>query len=344
MATPRQKVQVGIFLSICGFLLLAVLVAVGGLQREETAAYTIEFDESVSGLASGSDVRYRGVLVGRVTDIAVQPNNRIRVGIDVRSNAIHIRPGMVAQLGAAGITGQLYVNLSGGDASAEPLPAGSSISSLPSLFTNISTALPTMLASTNAILLRIEKALGKEGQVPVILAATEQLLAGVDKAITEFSLRSSAVLDRLDALAGDKLLALIEELTDTAKTVNQFLSSSEPVLQRTLTSSAKTLERLERHVAALDTKRTGVSLRRTLDGLTTLAGRLDKSTEELSLTLQSMRRDTSNVEFHFRQAVRTWRETLVSAKELLDYLEQDPSSLIIGRRAPARSRDGSSER
>jgi phospholipid/cholesterol/gamma-HCH transport system substrate-binding protein len=88
MATPRQKALVGIFLSLCSVILVGLLVLLSGLRHERTVAYFIEFNENVSGLFPGSDVRYRGVPVGRVTHITVAPNNLVRARVEIRPSIV----------------------------------------------------------------------------------------------------------------------------------------------------------------------------------------------------------------------------------------------------------------
>jgi phospholipid/cholesterol/gamma-HCH transport system substrate-binding protein len=344
VATPRQKVQVGIFLSVCGVLLVGTLVVLSGLRRETMVPYFIEFDESVSGLASGAEVRYRGVPVGRVTDIAVTPSNRIRVRVEIRPSVLYVRPGMTAQLGTAGVTGQLYINLAGGNFDEAALPAGATIPAVPSLLTNLTTELPTMLASINSILLRIDKALGEEGQVAAIAQSAEKLFVGLNQTVVEVNARTLSLLERFDALTDKELRDLLSELTATVQTTRQVMTRTETAIQEALSSSTKALQRLERDVAAFDPQGTSANLKRTLQSIATLTEKFGRSTEELNLTLQGIRSDATNVEFHIRQAGRIWRDALVSAKELFDYLEQDPSALVLGKRAPAPSRDGRQNR
>ena len=131
MATRRQKTQVGIFLSVCVVLLVGVLVVLSGVRREKTIPYFIEFDETVSGLFPGADVRYRGVPAGRVTNITVTPTNRVRVRIEIRPRIVRLRQGTVAQLNPVGITWQLCVNLAGGSPAGKPLAANATLPSAP---------------------------------------------------------------------------------------------------------------------------------------------------------------------------------------------------------------------
>jgi phospholipid/cholesterol/gamma-HCH transport system substrate-binding protein len=340
MATPRQKVQVGIFLTVCCALLVGILVAVSGWQREETAPYFVVFDESVSGLFPGSDVRYRGVPVGRVTDIKVMPNNRIQVQVAVRPSIIRVRQGMTAKLGTTGVTGQLYIDLSGGEPDASPLKPNQSIPSTPSLFANLSAELPTLLASINGVLVRLDNALGEGGQVATVMQDAEALITSLSDTITDLRPQALTLLKHTNELMEQDARRLVKELTTTAQTTRRTLSHIEAPLKTALASGARTFQLLEQQLAGLDLPSTNAKAQMTFEHLSQLAQQLSDASEELITTFRQLRGTTTNTEFHIRQAVKSLRETLLSAKQLLDYLEQDPAALLIGKRTPVPTQDG----
>ena len=74
--------------------------------------YRVVATTPVSGLNPEAQVRYRGMGVGRVAGIGLDPKDprRILVGIEVDSN-IPVTKGTYAQLGMEGITGIAYVHL-----------------------------------------------------------------------------------------------------------------------------------------------------------------------------------------------------------------------------------------
>jgi phospholipid/cholesterol/gamma-HCH transport system substrate-binding protein len=340
MATPRQKVQVGIFLMVCGLLLVATLVILSGWQREKTIPYFIEFNESVSGLFAGADVRYRGVPVGRVTDIAVMPTNRIRVQVEIRPSVIRIRRGMTAQLSTTGITGQLYINLTGGDPDAPLLEYGDTIPATPSLFANLSAELPALLASINSVLVRLDKTLGEKGRVVTVIEEAETLLTELKVTVIEVRSRTLSLLDHANIMMENEVGPLMTELRTSAQITGRVLKRIGPPLQEAFISGAKTLEQLETHLAALDLQGTNANVQLALQRVTQMAERFTQTSEELNLTLQHLRSNTTNTEFYIKQAVRSLRETLQSAKQLFDYLEQNPSALLRGKGTPVHTRDG----
>lgn len=103
---------VGLFIAGGTAILAVTLVWVGATRYfERGKLYVTYFDESVQGLQKDSEVKYRGVKVGRVTDIRIAPDNRliaVIMNISMRDDPARMA---VAQLTVTGITGVLFVNL-----------------------------------------------------------------------------------------------------------------------------------------------------------------------------------------------------------------------------------------
>ncbi len=124
MMTNEQKTRLGIFLALA--TLVFVVVAgffIAPKLREAGEIYTIDFVEtSVHGLLVGSPVKYLGVDVGKVARIEVNPENLASVRVTVKiQKGIPIKTNMTAVLAYVGLTGQKYVEISGGTPEAENL-------------------------------------------------------------------------------------------------------------------------------------------------------------------------------------------------------------------------------
>jgi phospholipid/cholesterol/gamma-HCH transport system substrate-binding protein len=97
-------------------LLLAVALIAAGLwfRRDAIrfAEYTVTTTSSVSGLKSEAAVRYRGVDVGRVESIKIEPGSsgRIHIRIGVQEDT-PITRSTYAQPGYQGVTGLAFVAL-----------------------------------------------------------------------------------------------------------------------------------------------------------------------------------------------------------------------------------------
>jgi phospholipid/cholesterol/gamma-HCH transport system substrate-binding protein len=145
------------YAAVGAFVLLVIAMAVSFVswytdQRDKRTydRYEIYFPGTVSGLSSGSQVRYLGVDVGKVVRIMIDPErrNRVLVVADIDSTA-PIDERTRASLSLQGITGLLFIDLKQDSNAAAPevLPKGLNypvIRSAPSDFDVLLSNLPAL--------------------------------------------------------------------------------------------------------------------------------------------------------------------------------------------------------
>ncbi|MFC2161187.1 MlaD family protein [Acidobacteriota bacterium] len=123
--TKEQKIRLGVFLFVASLLFIVILaiLIIPKLREEGTIYYTNFKDTSINGLFAGSPVKYLGVEVGKVSQIHVNPSdlNSIQIQLKIRKD-FPVKVDMGAALMYAGITGQRFIHLSGGQNSSETLP------------------------------------------------------------------------------------------------------------------------------------------------------------------------------------------------------------------------------
>ncbi len=79
MAVERSYARLGLFLVLTVIVVLATtLMVVQRLRSRAVIPFVTYTSDNVSGLDITSPVRYRGVAVGRVTDVRVDPRTRQR--------------------------------------------------------------------------------------------------------------------------------------------------------------------------------------------------------------------------------------------------------------------------
>ena len=129
MENDKRYFVEGLF--IIGFSVAAALFAVWLVNtgHRDDVTYRINFAESVSGLALGDAVKFRGVEVGTVTAMAIDPDNPRLVRVEVRlRKETPVKTDTRASLKLKGITGVVYIELNGGGPGATRLadatPAG----------------------------------------------------------------------------------------------------------------------------------------------------------------------------------------------------------------------------
>lgn len=119
METKSNYTMVGVFVLsfVIAFFAFVLWISNAGFGKKN-AEYHIYFSGSVSGLKDGSTVNYRGVPIGLVKSIDIDPEDveKIRVKIAIDAHVL-IKESMVASLEMQGITGIAYVQINGGSQS-----------------------------------------------------------------------------------------------------------------------------------------------------------------------------------------------------------------------------------
>jgi phospholipid/cholesterol/gamma-HCH transport system substrate-binding protein len=158
METDKRYFIEGLF--IIGFSVAAALFAVwlvNSGQRDDVV-YRIRFAESVSGLAVGDPVKFHGVEVGTVKAVGLDPDNPrvVRVDVALRKNT-PVRSDTRASLALKGITGVVYVELSGGSPDAKPLVTATMDGGIPEIpyeksrIASVVDQLPRVIAKLSAL-------------------------------------------------------------------------------------------------------------------------------------------------------------------------------------------------
>src|SRR6185503_16714100 len=122
METDKHYFIVGLF--IIGLSLFAALFSIWltGAGHRDDVLYRIHFSESVSGLAVGDPVKFRGVDVGTVKTMVIDPGDPRLVQVEVKlRKETPVKTDTRASLNLKGITGVVFVELNGGSPNAKSL-------------------------------------------------------------------------------------------------------------------------------------------------------------------------------------------------------------------------------
>lgn len=179
--------------------------------------YAILFNESVLGLNIDSAVKFRGINVGKVTNLKINPKNteQIEVLITILKST-PIKSSTVAKLTSQGITGLSYINLSLGDNNAPALEVHDGdkypiIKTIPSFFENFEKSLGSVSSKVSKTLTRTEQLLNDENQ----------------KQITMLLTKTASFMDKMDKLLDEKtinnLQSTITNVNNTTKKVDMML-------------------------------------------------------------------------------------------------------------------------
>jgi len=134
METDKHYFFEGLFIIV--FSIAAALFAVwlGSSGRHDDVIYRIHFPDSVSGLTAGDTVKFRGVDVGTVKSMDIDPENSRLVRVDVRLRKdTPVKTDTRASLTLKGITGVVFIELNGGDPAAKTLLAVTPENTIPEI-------------------------------------------------------------------------------------------------------------------------------------------------------------------------------------------------------------------
>ena len=172
-------------LFIIGLSVAAALFAVWlvGTGHRDDVLYRIHFAESVSGLAIGDPVKFRGVDVGTVKTISLDPADPRLVQVDVRlRKEAPVKTDTKATLKLKGITGVVFIELDGGSPAAPTLLASTGEGQIPEIpsakgtLTAILELLPKLLDKFSSIENQVSKVVTDIGGVTTEIKDNPSLL------------------------------------------------------------------------------------------------------------------------------------------------------------------------
>ncbi len=328
METKANHVVIGCFVLafVAGLFGFVIWLAKIDIDRQ-VATYDITFDNAVTGLSVGGDVRFNGIRVGEVARIKIDRENLSRVLVAVELGAdTPVREDTVASLEFQGITGISYIQLSGGSAEKKLLwpPA-------------------------------------RAGEVPKINStpsAIQELFTGAPELIDRFAI----LVNRAALMVSDKNLAHLTNILDNVEIVSRHVAAKGPEIESAIDNVNKMTADLS--AAAVDLRALVPEFREAIDEVSaTLAvtrgtlGTLDGVVEndlrllvaDFRAAAQSLDRLTTEVEdvitanresidvftsdglVELTKFVEEARILVGSATRLMDEIGQDPAQFLFGR-------------
>lgn len=315
-----------------GLLIGFTLFLTSERLRNRGEVFETYIRESVQGLEVGAAVRFRGVALGRVTEIAlvssryemdprVQFSNAfqlvlVRFTVDVRqarptgSLEDAVRLGLRARLSSQGLTGVGYIELDFADANRFPAPAlpfTPAVNFVPSI---PSTSAQVQDAAT-ALLARIESLDFKElfdSFLGLVTDARAQAAPGGDLQVA--LAETSALLRSLrSTVEAADLPSMVAETRSTIAGIHALVESRE--LRQTLTNSSAAMAELR-----------------------AAAARLPSTVNQLEAGLRSARGATLDVQADLVPILRDLRAMTANLRDVTEALRRSPSQTLLGGPPP----------
>ena len=325
MNTRQQNLRIGVFAVSGVFLMLAGLFYLGlsDIFTEKLKVFTY-FTESAQGVSVGSQVKYRGVPVGSVTELSIDMDSKkVLVAMEIEPEYFHsvrwkglkafqkmfrseVKNGLRCRLEFAGITGMKFIEM---DYFVKPeksvpeqkeqylLVKGSEyIPSVPSTIRDLSGTLSNALERFSNI--RFEE----------IAVELERSLSRLSELLSDPAIRSA--ISRINDAA--------ENLEVSTSTMSRVLNENR--LNRLMDSLEKDLHVIENLGEQISSAATDM--------------KLPESTATIRNAIHSLLENRED----FTNTLTKLNQTLESIKMLTDYLNANPSALIKGKQNPADNR------
>jgi phospholipid/cholesterol/gamma-HCH transport system substrate-binding protein len=252
METRSNHILVGGVVLAMIAAVLAFIIWLSQVSREENKQYDIFFNQAVDGLARGSAVSFSGVPVGTVKTINLEPKTPefVRVLIEVRQDT-PILQGTTATIESVGFTGVSQIQLDGAVRGAPPIteegPYGVPvIPAKPGGFAQLLNSAPELLNRVSTLTERLTELLSDRNQDSIA-----GILDNVEKMSGEIAARSPEIAATLAEarIAIRQAGAAAERFGQVAGTTNQLLNEEGRPLVQDLRN---TIQAAEQSMAALN--------------------------------------------------------------------------------------------
>ena len=315
MAVDKSYARLGGFIVIgLAVILATALLFIQRMRSREVMELVTYTQENVAGLDISSPVRYRGVAVGRVSNLRVQPGGRMieidfelftdrltSLGADVPNLQALAKSGVLerfrAQVVGNPVTGEAYLFLDVPESPPPPMtlgftPARPYIPSMPTPLSEIRDRLPEVLERVEATMQTLHELVRR---MPDSLDRADRFFANVERIVRE---------SELPALSADsrKFFSTTSTQIEAIASNLDGLVGEEGTLSKFATEARGAME-------AADLPASGRATRDAMD--------------QTSLAAEDLRR-----------SLPAMRESLEELREIARQLQQQPESVVYGPRPP----------
>ncbi|WP_456392141.1 MlaD family protein [Nitratifractor sp.] len=295
---------VGLFVLIFTVLALgfAFWLAKYGFE-EQYDLYRIYFDEPVDGLTIDSTVKLKGVDVGKVNAIELDPKNIERIRVLIRlKHGTPVTRGMYAVLKLQGITGLSYVQIEGGKRGEALLkPKDDEIPVIParhSLSYQLAQKAPELLHKLDSAVERFNTLLSEHNQAQLSRILDHTASATAKALVVE-----------------DRIIALSDELNTTLRHFDRRTEDLKKGIDRIVVTLDEELPPVMKNIRSA-----GENISRVARGIDR---RLKRGEYDLRKIVRPLEVDLSELSYRYQELA-----------EDLKNLSRHPSSLIFGGARP----------
>ncbi len=303
MENRAYAIIVGIFTLTLGVCVVLAYWWFSGSQQTLTA-YTISSQLPVSGLSPEAKVKFRGVDIGKVNKISLDPASQTTVLIDIAiSQELKLSTEAYAELRLQGVTGLASIDLNDESKNAPALPAGGTIKMR-------ATVMDKLIAQAPQLAAKLE----------VLLQSGNQLTASANRVLTNLDgQKLNQTIVNLEK-ASQKTVPTLESATRMFNSVNNMAS------ERNQAQLVQTLESIQQTSDAAKPLISELAL--TAEKFRGTAQKIESSTSQLVQTLGN----ETLPQLH--TLTQNMNQSILHFNQLIEMIEENPQSFLLGKPAP----------
>jgi phospholipid/cholesterol/gamma-HCH transport system substrate-binding protein len=303
MENRAYAIAVGIFTLALGIGMALAYWWISGSQQARTE-YIVSSQLPVTGLSPEATVKFRGVDVGKVIEISLDPSSQttVLIGISV-AQTLKLSSGAYAELRRQGLTGLAYIDLNDESKNPTALPAGSKILLRPTLVDDLMSKGPELTA-----------------QLETVLKNSSQLTSSANQFVASIDIQklNSAIANF--EKASEKALPAITAAT------NMFNNANKMVSKENQDQFLQTLQSVQQTFNATKPLINELSL--TTKQFHNAADQIEMSTNQLTNTL-----DTETLP-QLHVLTQNMNRSAIHFNQLIDSLQDNPQSILFGNPTP----------
>ncbi len=302
MENRAYAIAVGIFTLVLGIGMILAYWWISGSQQARSE-YTIASQLPVTGLSSEGTVKFRGVDVGKVTEVSLDPLSQttVLIKIEVEEN-LRLSSEAYAELRRQGITGLAYIDLNDESKNAPALPAGGTIPLRPTLVDDLIAKGPELLA-----------------QLEVLMRNTNQLTESANRLLTSVDIKTLNNTIANFEKASEKALPALDSAANMFNGANKLMSEKN---QTQLVQALKSVQQTSDAAIPLINE-----LTLTTKKIHNTANQFEISTNQLSNTLDNETLPQLQV------LTQNMNQSAINFNQLIEVLKDNPQSILFGNPA-----------
>jgi len=300
MENRSHAIAVGLFTLLLGIASAFAFWWLSG-SRQATHEYVIVSSMPVTGLSTEASVKFRGVEVGKVTDMYLDPEHKTNIVIHIEViDTLQLSTDAYAQLRSQGVTGLGFIDLNDENEQGSPLADGATIPLRPSFIDSLTDKGPELVA-----------------QLQVLLKSSSEVAANANTLMQKLDAEKlNRTVTHLEE-ASTKLAPMLSAITHASNSISGMMSDKNRAqLTTALESLQKTADAAQPVLGELGT---------TAKEVRNLASTLEQSTGSLSDTLNNETLPRIN------RLTDSLNHDIQNLNQLIYTLEDNPQSLLVGK-------------